>query len=73
MVPHDFCFQAVKAPRRKLVNAVKPVSITTHFPLAKLHGTVSPELANIWEMRYNAFERQRMSHSPPLYEKVLAF
>lgn len=41
------------------------------FPPAKLHGTISPELMKLWEMRCHAQQGQSKSQSPPLYEKVL--
>jgi hypothetical protein len=44
--------------------------MTTMFPPAKLHGTVSPELTEIWEIRRHAHEGQRGSQSPSLFEKV---
>lgn len=39
--------------------------MTTMFPPAKLHGTVSPELTEIWEIRRHSHEGQ-----PSLFEKV---
>ena len=63
----------MKAFKRNGVNSTKGVKITTLFPIARLHGTISPELTEIWEMRCHASERQRESCSPPLYEKVLFF
>lgn len=42
----------------------------TLFPPAKLHGTISPELTEMWEMQRCADERQKGSQSPPLFEKV---
>ena len=65
-----FSSQAVKAFRRNGENSTKNIPITTLFPLARLHGTISPELTEMWERRQNAFERQRESKSLPLYEKV---
>lgn len=63
-------FKKVKAFKRNGVNSTKGVSITTLFPIARLHGTISPELTEIWEMRCHASGRQRESCSPPLYEKL---
>ncbi|XWS14109.1 hypothetical protein CRYUN_Cryun36dG0094900 [Craigia yunnanensis] len=63
-------FRKVKAFRRNGVNSTKNIPITTLFPLAKLHGTIGPELTEMWERRQNAFERQRESKSRPLYEKL---
>lgn len=64
---------AVKASKRNVFNSTKGISITTIFPIARLHGAISPELTEIWEMRCHVVERQKESQSPPLYEKVLFF
>ncbi|KAE8677614.1 Condensin-2 complex subunit H2 [Hibiscus syriacus] len=61
-------FRKVKASRKHAVN--KSSLITTLFPLARLHGTISPELTEMWEKQQNAFGKQRESKSPPLYEKL---
>ncbi|XVE82175.1 hypothetical protein DITRI_Ditri15bG0125800 [Diplodiscus trichospermus] len=63
-------FRKVKAFRRNGVISTKSIPITTLFPLARLHGTISPELTEMWDRRQNAFERQRESKSLPLYEKL---
>lgn len=44
--------------------------MATIFPPAKLHGTISPELTEMWEIRCHAQEQQRGSQSPSLFEKV---
>lgn len=61
----------MKAYRRDGINSIKqvPTTITTEFPLARLYGTISPDLTQIWETQ-RATERQHESQSPPLYEKV---
>lgn len=63
-------FKKVKASKRKGVNSFKQASMTTMFPPAKLHGTVSPELTEIWEIRRHAHQGQRGSQSPSLFEKL---
>lgn len=63
-------FRKVKASRKNGVNSTKSIPITTLFPLARLRGTISPELTEMWERRQNAIEKQRESKSPPLYEKL---
>ncbi|XP_061369337.1 condensin-2 complex subunit H2 isoform X2 [Gastrolobium bilobum] len=64
-------FRKVKALKKNVTNVTQRVSMSTLFPLAKLHGPVSPELMEMWEMRHHAHERQRDSQSsPPLYEKL---
>lgn len=66
-----FALQAVKTFRRNGVKSAKRISISTIFPLAKLRGTISPELTEIWEARHKFFEEQRASQPPSLYEKVM--
>jgi len=39
------------------------------FPLAKLHGPISPELVELWEMQHVVHERQRDSQAP-FFDKV---
>ncbi|GMJ12239.1 hypersensitive to excess boron 2 [Hibiscus trionum] len=63
-------FRKVKTSRKNTVNSTKSNPITTLFPLARLHGTISPELTEMWERQQNATEKQRESKSPPLYEKL---
>ncbi|VVA37149.1 PREDICTED: condensin-2 complex subunit H2 [Prunus dulcis] len=63
-------FRKVKASNRKGVSSTKQVSMITLFPPAKLHGTISPELTEMWEMQRCADERQKGSQSPPLFEKL---
>ena len=63
---------AVKAFKSKGVNLNRRVSVSSLFPLAKLHGPVNPELMNIWESQRNANKQQKDNASPPLYEKVLS-
>ncbi|KAK8572000.1 hypothetical protein V6N13_047627 [Hibiscus sabdariffa] len=63
-------FRKVKASRKNMVNSTKSNPITTLFPLARLHGTISPELTEMWERLQNASKKQRESKSPPLYEKL---
>ncbi|XP_045792419.1 condensin-2 complex subunit H2-like [Trifolium pratense] len=64
-------FRKVKASKKVRINVRPRVSMTTLFPLAKLHGPISPELTKMWEMRRCAHQRQKDSQSsPPLYEKL---
>lgn len=54
----------------------KCILISTLFPPARLHGTISPDLRRLWEMRNNGHERRkrrRESQSPPPYEKVSSY
>ncbi|KAK4477845.1 hypothetical protein RD792_017108 [Penstemon davidsonii] len=58
-------------PNRRLGNdSKKHLSVTTEFPLAKLHGPISKELTNIWEAKFGATERHCDSQPLPLYEKL---
>lgn len=49
---------------------MKNANLRSQFPLAKLHGTVSPELTAIWELHSGACKKQEESQPIPLYEKV---
>ncbi|KAJ9699648.1 hypothetical protein PVL29_005491 [Vitis rotundifolia] len=62
-------FKKVKAFRRRGVCSTKHNLLTTQFPLAKMHGPISPELTEIWE-KHRACERQQEPQTPPLYEKL---
>ncbi|TKY72577.1 Condensin-2 complex subunit H2 [Spatholobus suberectus] len=62
-------FRKVKTIKKNNSNVRQPVTMSTLFPLAKLHGPISPELMEMWEMRHHVHERQRDSQ-PPLYEKL---
>lgn len=61
-------FRKVKALKR--TGMMKNVSVANQFPLAKLHGTVSPELRGIWELHFHACKKQEESQPIPLYEKL---
>lgn len=61
----------MKASRKNGLNLCKRISISTLFPLARLHGTISPELTDIWKAQCKKFERHGKSESASLYEKVL--
>lgn len=69
---HLYDASAVKALKKNGFSVTRRVSMSILFPPAKLHGPVSPELMEMWEMRRHAHERQKDSQSPPLYEKVLS-
>ncbi|KAF4355639.1 hypothetical protein F8388_013056 [Cannabis sativa] len=63
-------FRKVKVFKRNRVASTKIVSVSTLFPPARLQGTISPYLNNLWEMQCHARKRQRESESPPIYEKL---
>ncbi|KAL2922984.1 Condensin-2 complex subunit H2 [Bienertia sinuspersici] len=60
--------KAVKILKRKGI--MKNINVASQFPLAKLHGTVSPELTGIWELHFRACNRQEEFKPIPLYEKL---
>ncbi|KAK3016355.1 hypothetical protein RJ639_005739, partial [Escallonia herrerae] len=67
----SFCLLAVTACRREVgISSSRRINIIKEFPLARLHGTISSELTEIWETQCRVTERQQESHSPPLYEKL---
>ncbi|WCJ23457.1 Condensin-2 complex subunit H2 [Euphorbia peplus] len=61
-------FRKVKPNRKNTVGSAKQTSITTLFPLAKMCGTISPELTEIWKERCS--KSKRNEKNPPLYEKL---
>ncbi|XP_050220005.1 condensin-2 complex subunit H2 [Mercurialis annua] len=63
-------FKKVKSYKTQKVNSMKQTSINTMFPLARIHGPISPELTEIWEARCNKSERKGNLDSFPLYEKL---
>ncbi|KAF8394599.1 hypothetical protein HHK36_020813 [Tetracentron sinense] len=63
-------FKKVKVLRRQGISSAKRIHISTQFPLAKLHGTISPEFTETWELNLHVIERSREFQSPPLYEKL---
>lgn len=63
-------FKKVKSFKRQGINSTKRIPITTQFPVAKMHGTISAELSEVWEARRRASERPQESKSPSLYEKL---
>lgn len=48
----------------------QPAPMSSLFPLAKLHGPISPELVELWEMQHVVHERERDTQTP-FYVKVL--
>ncbi|KMS98964.1 hypothetical protein BVRB_3g067040 [Beta vulgaris subsp. vulgaris] len=60
-------FRKVKIPKR--IGMMKNINVASQFPLAKLHGTISPELTRIWELHICARKRQE-TQPIPLYEKL---
>ncbi|RZB64707.1 Condensin-2 complex subunit H2 isoform B [Glycine soja] len=62
-------FRKLNTLKKNSINVRQPVSMNTLFPLAKLHGPISPELMEMWEMRHHVHERQRDSLAL-IYEKL---
>ncbi|XP_073061221.1 condensin-2 complex subunit H2-like [Primulina eburnea] len=63
-------YRKVKMNRRLGVGSRKHLSVATEFPLAKLHGPIGPELAEIWEAKFHASEMHGESQPSSLYEKL---
>lgn len=63
-------FRKVKALKKNSTNVRQPDTMSTLFPPAKLHGPISSELMEMWEMQHHVHEQQRDSQSPPLFEKL---
>ncbi|KAF8017480.1 hypothetical protein BT93_H2605 [Corymbia citriodora subsp. variegata] len=62
-------FKRVKACRKPSINSLRKVSLVDEFPLARRHGTISPEFTYMWENQ-NTHEGQQGTQSPPLFEKL---
>ncbi|BAT80288.1 Condensin-2 complex subunit H2 Chromosome-associated protein [Vigna angularis] len=62
-------FRKVKILKKSNINVRQPVPMSSLFPVAKLHGPISPELVELWERQHNAHERQR-DFQAPFYEKL---
>eukprot|EP00258_Populus_trichocarpa_P031925 XP_024447944.1 condensin-2 complex subunit H2 [Populus trichocarpa] len=63
-------FKKVKDFRRNGLKSAEKTSITALFPLARMHGTISPDLAKIWEAQQNKIGKHGNTQSPTLYEKL---
>ncbi|XP_011010877.1 PREDICTED: condensin-2 complex subunit H2-like [Populus euphratica] len=63
-------FKKVKDFRRNGLKSAEKTSITALFPLARMHGTISPDLAKIWEAQQNEIGKHGNTQSPTLYEKL---
>ncbi|XP_016899903.2 condensin-2 complex subunit H2 [Cucumis melo] len=63
-------FRKVKAFKKNYNNSGKHESLTALFPMAKLHGPVSQEFAEIWEKQNHEFKAHKESKSVLLYEKL---
>ncbi|XP_009791888.1 condensin-2 complex subunit H2-like [Nicotiana tabacum] len=62
-------YRKVNFNKRQGVDSRKRASLATEFTLARLHGTISSDLNDIWEKNYCAMKKQGDSQSPP-YEKL---
>ncbi|KAF5752186.1 hypothetical protein HS088_TW01G00093 [Tripterygium wilfordii] len=63
-------FRKVKAFKKNWVISTAQSSLSTLFPPARMNGTISPELTEMWEKQHNALEKEKKSQSPSLYEKL---
>ncbi|XP_011658583.1 condensin-2 complex subunit H2 [Cucumis sativus] len=63
-------FRKVKAFKKNYKKSGKHEFLIALFPMAKLHGPVSQEFAQIWEEQNQGFEAHKESKSVLLYEKL---
>ncbi|KAJ6430877.1 hypothetical protein OIU84_018392 [Salix udensis] len=63
-------FKKVKAFRRNGLKSAEKTSVTALFPLARMHGTICPDLAKIWEARQNKIGKHGNTQYPTLFEKL---
>ncbi|KAI4338522.1 hypothetical protein MLD38_023571 [Melastoma candidum] len=63
-------FKRVKGHGRAHTDLRKKFSLANIFPLARRHGTISPEFRNLWEKQHALDKKQNHTTSPPLFEKL---
>ncbi|KZV29363.1 hypothetical protein F511_15895 [Dorcoceras hygrometricum] len=63
-------YRKVKMNRRLGVRSRTHLTVATEFPLAKRNGPIGPELAEIWEAKFQASEMHGESQPSTLYEKL---
>jgi len=54
-----------------VIHNPKQNTVTSQFPIAKVDGMISPELAESFGAKLHLQEKQNASQSPPYFEKVL--
>ncbi|KAG8080352.1 hypothetical protein GUJ93_ZPchr0007g3101 [Zizania palustris] len=64
-------YRRVKCFARKVIGNPKRKMIASLFPMAKMDGVISPELAKSFEVHLSQQETCRSSESPPIYEKLM--
>ncbi|ESW10930.1 hypothetical protein PHAVU_009G250500 [Phaseolus vulgaris] len=57
-------FRKAKILKKNNINVRQPTPMSSLFPLAKLHGPISPELVELWEMQHVVHERERDTQTP---------
>ncbi|KQK15987.1 condensin-2 complex subunit H2 isoform X1 [Brachypodium distachyon] len=63
-------YRRVKGFARHVIGAPKKKTLAYLFPMAKMDGVVSPELAKSFEVHMSQQEKLHASESLPLYEKL---
>lgn len=63
-------YRRVKGFARQVIGAPKKKTLAPLFPMAKMDGIISPELAKSFEVHLSQQEKLDASQSPPLYEKL---
>ncbi|ONK75006.1 uncharacterized protein A4U43_C03F12330 [Asparagus officinalis] len=63
-------FKASKPFGRQISRNSKQNTVTSQFPIAKVDGVISPELAETFEIKRRLQDQQNASQSPPLFEKL---
>ncbi|XP_006658614.1 condensin-2 complex subunit H2 [Oryza brachyantha] len=63
-------YRKVKGFARQVTGAPKRKMIASLFPMAKMDGVISPDLAKSFEVHLSQQETSHASESPPLYEKL---
>ena len=54
-----------------MIHNPKQNTVTSQFPIAKVDGMISPELAESFGAKLHLQEKRNASQSPPYFEKVL--
>ncbi|KAI4303186.1 hypothetical protein MLD38_038848 [Melastoma candidum] len=63
-------FKRVKGFGRAHIDLPKKLSLANIFPLARRHGTISPEFRDLWEKQLALDNKHNRTTSPPLFEKL---
>ncbi|XP_062188637.1 condensin-2 complex subunit H2-like [Phragmites australis] len=64
-------YRRVKGFARQVIGALKKKTVASLFPMAKMDGVISPELAKYFKVQQSLQEELHASQSPPPYEKLM--